>query len=84
MTNVVHLQRNDGRRQQPIVIAAGFTILAASVLVCAGLVAVPLWTALVQGWQIEAVHPRSLYRSYENGSDSPSNPYAPTRTLTIE
>jgi hypothetical protein len=33
---------------------------------------------------IEAVHPRSLYRSYENGSDSPSNPYAPTRTLTIE
>jgi hypothetical protein len=84
MTNVIHLQRNDGRRQQPIAISAGVTILAAIVLVCAGLLAVPLWTALVQGWQVEAIHPRSLYRSYENGPDSPSNPYAPTRTLMIE
>jgi hypothetical protein len=49
MTNVIHLQRNDGRRQQPIAISAGVTILAAIVLVCAGLLAVPLWTALVQG-----------------------------------
>jgi hypothetical protein len=84
MTNVIHLQRNDGRRQQPIAISAGVTILAAIVLVCAGLLAVPLWTALVQGWQVKAIHPRSLYRSYENGPDSSSNPYAPTRTLTIE
>jgi hypothetical protein len=84
MTNVIHLRRSDGPRQQPIAIGAGVTILAAIVLVCAGLLAVPLWTALVQGWQVEAVHPRSLYRPYENGPASPSNPYAPTRTLTIE
>lgn len=84
MTNVVHLRQNHGPRQPPIAISAGVTILAVIVLVCAGLLAVPLWTALVQDWRVEAVHPRSLYRSYENGPDSPSNPYAPTRTLTIE
>jgi hypothetical protein len=47
--------RNNGRRQQPVAISAGIAILAAATLVCAGLVAVPLWTALVQGWQVEAV-----------------------------
>jgi len=54
MTNVVHLRQNHGPRQQPIAISAGVTILAVIVLVCAGLLAVPLWTALVQGWQVEA------------------------------
>jgi hypothetical protein len=49
MANVIHLQRNNGRMQQPIAISAGVTILAAIVLVCAGLLAVPLWTALLPG-----------------------------------
>jgi hypothetical protein len=40
---------NSGRRRQPFVISAGIAILAAVVSVCAGLAAVPLWTALVQG-----------------------------------
>jgi hypothetical protein len=47
--------RNTDGRQQPIAISAGIVILAAATLVCAGLVAVPLWTALVQGSQVEAV-----------------------------
>jgi hypothetical protein len=46
---------NNGRRQQPVAISVGIAILAAATLVCAGLVAVPLWTALVQGWQVEAI-----------------------------
>ena len=48
-------RRNNRARQQPDAISAGIVILAAATLVCAGLVAVPLWTALVQGWQVEAV-----------------------------
>jgi|SRR6516164_10744036 len=149
MTNSVDLRsrRNNGQRRQPVAISAGIVILAAIALVCAGLVAVPLWTALVQGSQVEAIsdpcelkdattlqdclekldsedirpkaptcrsgftlenrrvisravqyhrqiptrrepfnetaHPRSLYRSYENGPDSPSNPYALMSTLMI-
>jgi hypothetical protein len=47
-------RRNNGR-QQPVAISAGIVILAAAALVCAGLVAVPLWTALVQGWKVEAI-----------------------------
>jgi hypothetical protein len=30
-------------------------VLAAVALVCAGLVAIPLWSALVQGWQFQPV-----------------------------
>ena len=48
-------RRNNRARQQPDAISAGIVILAAATLVCAGLVAVPLWTALVQGWQVEAI-----------------------------
>ena len=57
MTTSVNLRprRNNGRRQQPIAISAAIVILAAIVLVCAGLAVVPLWTALVQGWQVEAI-----------------------------
>src|SRR5215471_4252977 len=57
MTSSVGLRsrRNNGRRRQPLAISAAIVILAATVLVCAGLVAVPLWTALVQGWQGEAI-----------------------------
>jgi len=40
--------RNDGRRRQPFVISAAIAILAAVVLICVGLVSVPLWIALVQ------------------------------------
>ena len=47
--------RNDGRRQQPIAISAANTLLVLTALVCAGLLAVPLWTALVQRWQVEAI-----------------------------
>ena len=38
--------RNDGQRQQPVAIPAAVAILAVTALVCAVLVAVPLWTAL--------------------------------------
>jgi hypothetical protein len=57
MTSHVRLRsrRNDGQGQQPIAISAGIIILTITVLVCAGLVAIPLWTALVQGWQFEAI-----------------------------
>jgi hypothetical protein len=46
--------RNDRGRQQPIAISAAVVILAVTALVCAGLVAVPLWTALVGNWQVDA------------------------------
>jgi hypothetical protein len=46
--------RNNGRRQQPIAVAAAVAILAVTALVCAGLVAIPLWTALVANWQVDA------------------------------
>jgi hypothetical protein len=48
-------RRNGGRRRQPVVISAGVAILAAAVLVCAALVAVPLWAALVQDWRFEPI-----------------------------
>jgi hypothetical protein len=47
--------RNNGRRQQPIAVAAAVAILAVTALVCAGLVAIPLWTALVANWQVDAI-----------------------------
>ena len=55
MTSSVGLRsrRNNGQRRQPVAISAGIVILAA--IACAGLVAVPLWTALVQGWRVEAI-----------------------------
>ena len=48
-------RRNNGRNQQPIAISAAIAILALTTLLCAVFVAVPLWTALVQGWQVEAI-----------------------------
>ena len=51
-------RRDNGQRRQPVAISAGIVILAAITLACAGLVAVPLWTALVQGWQVEAISDR--------------------------
>jgi hypothetical protein len=50
--------RNDGGPQQPIAISAAVVILAVTALVCAGLVAVPLWTALVRDWQVDAISDR--------------------------
>jgi hypothetical protein len=47
--------RNDGRRRQPIVISIGIVLLAAVVLVTAGLVAVPLWAVLMQSWRFEPI-----------------------------
>ena len=47
--------RNNGPRRQPIAISAAVVILAVTALVCAGLVAVPLWTALVRDWQVDAI-----------------------------
>jgi len=47
--------RDNGGRQQPIAISAAVAILAATALVCAGLVAVPLWTALVGNWQVDVI-----------------------------
>ena len=48
-------RRNNDGRQQSVAISAGIVILAAATLVSAGLVAVPLWTALVHGWQVKVV-----------------------------
>jgi hypothetical protein len=48
-------KRNDGRRPQPIIISVGIVLLAAVVLVSAGLVAIPLWTVLVQGWRFQPI-----------------------------
>jgi hypothetical protein len=39
------------------VIAALNVILVASVLVCAGLLAVPLWAALTTSWQSPSITP---------------------------
>ena len=47
--------RNNGGRQQPISVFAAVVILAVTALVCAGLVAVPLWTALVRDLQVDAI-----------------------------
>jgi hypothetical protein len=57
MANIVgpRSKRNDGRRPQPIVISVGIVVLAAVVLVSAGLVAIPLWTVLVQGWRFQPI-----------------------------
>jgi hypothetical protein len=46
---------NSGRERQPFVISAGIAVLAAVVLLCAGLVVVPLWTALVQGSRFQPI-----------------------------
>jgi hypothetical protein len=53
--NGLRLRRNGGRTRQPVVISAGIAILAAAVFVCAGMVAVPLWTAFVQDWRFEPI-----------------------------
>ena len=50
--------RNDGGPQQPIAISAAVVFLAVTALMCAGLVAVPLWTALVGDWQVDAISDR--------------------------
>jgi hypothetical protein len=42
-------------RHESVIISAGIAILAAVVLICAGLVVVPLWTALVQGWRFQPI-----------------------------
>src|SRR5262249_16536054 len=47
-------RRNNGRRQ-PIAISAAVAVLALTTLLCAAFVAVPLWTALVHGWQVETI-----------------------------
>jgi hypothetical protein len=47
--------RTTGRRQEPIAVPAAIVILAVTVLVCAGLVAVPLWTALIGNWQVDVI-----------------------------
>ena len=46
--------RNNGGRQ-PIAISAAVVIFAVTALVCAGLVAVPLWAALVRDLQVDAI-----------------------------
>jgi hypothetical protein len=60
MANIVELwsKQNDRRRRDSIVISAGIVLLAAMTLVCASLVSVPLWAALVQGWRFEPIADR--------------------------
>lgn len=57
MTSPIGLRsrRRSSQARQPIFISVGVIILAAVVLVCVALLAVPLWTALVQDWEVEAV-----------------------------
>jgi hypothetical protein len=47
-------RRNNGRRQS-IAISAAVAVLALTTLLCAAFVAVPLWTALVHGWQVDVI-----------------------------
>ena len=51
------VQSSNGQ-SAPIAISAAVVILAVTALVCAGLVAVPLWTALVRDWQVDAISDR--------------------------
>jgi hypothetical protein len=45
-----------GRRsRQPVIVVVFIAMLAAAALAGAGLVAIPLWTALVQGWRFQPV-----------------------------
>jgi len=63
MTRSANLRspRNNGQSQQPIAISAAVAILALTTLLCAAFLAAPLWTALVQGWQVEAIsNPRTM------------------------
>lgn len=57
MANIIDLRskRNEGQRRESTVISAAVVLLAAVVLVCAGLVLVPLWTVLFQGWRFEPI-----------------------------
>jgi len=59
--------RNDGQRQQPVAIPAAVAILAVTALVCAVLVAVPLWTALVGNWQVEVISDRCGLKAQRQG-----------------
>jgi hypothetical protein len=61
--------RNDGGPQQPIAISAAVAILAVIALVCAALVAVPLWTALVGNWQMDAISDPCGPRAYAARQD---------------
>ena len=47
--------QNGRQGRESVIISAGIAILAAVVLICAGLVVVPLWTALVQGWRFQPI-----------------------------
>jgi hypothetical protein len=71
-------RRDNGQRKQPIAISAAIAILALTTLLCAAFVAVPLWTALVQGWQVEAI-PNELDESRHpaKGANAPIRLHAP-------
>jgi hypothetical protein len=53
MANLVRQRSGRNARHQPISISIAIAVLAAAVLVCTALVAVPLWTALVRDWQVQ-------------------------------
>jgi len=55
MANIVGPRSRRKQTRQPVVISAAIAVLAATVLVCAGLVVVPLWTALVQGSRFQPI-----------------------------
>jgi hypothetical protein len=61
--------RENGGPQQPIAVSAAVVILALTALVCAGLVAVPLWTALVGNWQVDAISDPCGLRAYAARQD---------------
>jgi hypothetical protein len=53
MANLVRQRSGGNARRQPVAISIGIAVLTAAVMVCTALVAVPLWTALVQYWQVQ-------------------------------
>jgi hypothetical protein len=47
--------RNGRKSRQPAIIVAFIVVLAAATLAAAALVAIPLWTAVVQSWRFQPV-----------------------------
>jgi hypothetical protein len=50
ITNLLS-HRNKPLTRQQVIISGTIGLLAITVVICAGLVAVPLWSALAQSWQ---------------------------------
>ena len=47
--------RQEPPGREPVAITASVIVLGAVVLICAGMLVPPLWTALVQSWQFRPI-----------------------------